>query len=272
MNFTSQYIAHHPDANGFINYDVEEHDVWGLLFNRQQKLLLNRACPEFLKGLDKLGLSAKGIPQLPDISRRLLQLTGWQVEPVAALIPARHFFELLAQRRFPAATFIRTQAELNYVKEPDIFHELFGHCPMLTNQIYADFIHDYALKVLSFPESDWPLLQRLFWFTVEFGLIQTAEGVRAYGGGILSSISETVYSVDDSRALRVLFDPVPVFRMPYRIDTLQPVYFVINSYQQLYDLGKINIADLLLQARSLGEYPPYFTVTANDPNVHIHAC
>ena len=162
--------------------------------------------------------------------------------------------------------------ELDYVKEPDIFHELFGHCPMLTVKVYADFVHNYALKVLSFPESDWPLLQRLFWFTVEFGLMNTSKGLRAYGGGILSSISETVYSVESNLAMRVIFDPVVAFRTPYRIDMLQPVYFVIDDYHKLYDFVTSNIGELIQQARSLGEYPPFFPVDADNPNIHIYAC
>jgi phenylalanine-4-hydroxylase len=272
MEFVSGYVSHQPDEHGLIQYSSEESRVWQILFERQTKLLPGRACSEFLKGLKKLKLSSDSIPQLPEISRCLMAATGWQVCPVPALISARSFFELLAERRFPAATFIRNEEELDYVKEPDIFHELFGHCPMLTNTIYADFIHDYARQVLSFPEADWPLLQRLFWFTVEFGLIRTPNGLRAYGGGILSSISETVYSVESDLAMRVLFDPVVAFRTPYRIDRLQPVYFVIDDYEQLYNFVKLNIRDLLQRARLLGEYPPFFPVDKNNPNIHIHAC
>lgn len=272
MEFVSRYIAHQPDEQGMIQYSTEEHRVWRILFERQCKLLAGRACNEFLKGLESLALTADSIPQLPYVSRRLDSLTGWQVVPVAALISAREFFELLAKRQFPAATFIRVEEELDYVKEPDIFHELFGHCPMLTDAVYADFVQDYAKKVLEFPEQDWALLQRLFWFTVEFGLIKTAQGIRAYGGGILSSISETVYSVESEIAMRVLFEPVAAFRMPYRIDMLQPVYFVIDEYQQLYYFVKSDIGKLIRRARELGEYPPFFPVSDNDPNIHIHAC
>ena len=272
MEFVSRYVSHQPNEQGIINYDAKEHDVWRILFERQQKLLPGRACDAFLLGLKSLELSADTIPQLPEVSQRLRAKTGWEVVPVPALISARAFFELLAAKSFPAATFIRTMDELDYVKEPDIFHELFGHCPMLTNPVYADFAHDYAQKVLSFPETDWPLLQRLFWYTVEFGLINNGKGLRAYGGGILSSISETVYSVESDLAMRVLFDPVAAFRMPYRIDMLQPVYFVINDYQQLYDFVASNIGALLARARSLGEYPPLFPVDENNPNIHIHAC
>lgn len=272
MTFISRYTAYQVDEQGFIEYSKQEHLVWKTLFERQMALLPGRAADTYLDGLKRLNLVADRIPQLPDVSFRLNALTGWQVTPVAALISAREFFELLSNRSFPAATFIRDIDELDYVTEPDIFHELFGHCPMLTNQVYADFIHDYAVYVLSRPESDWPLLQRLFWFTVEFGLIQTKDGLRIYGGGILSSISETVYSVESPLAIRALFNPLAVFRTPYRIDKLQPVYFVIESYSQLYDSVSIQLEQLIAHARHLGEYPPLFLVDENNPCIHIHAC
>lgn len=272
MEFHSNYIAHTPDAQGFINYSAAENKVWNVLFERQMNIVSGRACDEFLLGLESLNLTASAIPQLPVISARLKEQTGWQVAPVAALISAREFFELLAQRLFPAATFIRTLNELDYVKEPDIFHELFGHCPMLTNPVYAEFIYDYACTVLSFPEEDWPLLQRMFWFTVEFGLINSHKGLRAYGGGILSSISETAYSVESDIPLRARFEPIAVFRTPYRIDRLQPIYFIIEDYKTLYDFVLSDIAALLQRTRELGEFPPFFSVDPNNPNIHIRAC
>lgn len=272
MEFSSRYVAHIPDAEGYIAYSEEENKVWNILFERQVKLLPGRACDEFITGLNSLEITSLAIPQLPDLSKRLKAKTGWQVSPVAALISAREFFQLLAKRYFPVATFIRSEEELNYVKEPDVFHEIFGHCPMLTNQVYADFVCDYALKVLTFPESDWALLQRMFWFTVEFGLINSAKGLRAYGGGILSSINETVYSVESDIPLRIIYDPVAAFRMPYRIDKMQPVYFVINDYQVLYDFVLSNIGDLLARTRELGEFPPLFVVEPDNPSIHIRAC
>jgi phenylalanine-4-hydroxylase len=272
MEFVSKYKAHKPDAKGIIKYSAEENRVWELLFSRQEKLWPNRACDAYLDGLKTLNFTKKIIPQLPEVNRVLMDLTGWETAPVAALISAREFFELLAIRKFPAATFIRTEQELDYVQEPDIFHELVGHCPMLTNPIYADFIQDYAKCVLDFPENDWPLLQRLFWFTVEFGLIQTQAGLRIYGGGILSSINETVYSVESSLPQRMLFDPLVVFRTPYRIDQLQKVYFVINEYKDLYEFVKLNIHDILEQARTLGEFHPLFQVDKKNPAIHIRAC
>lgn len=272
MKFVSRYVSHQPNAQGFIDYSTEENHIWQQLYERQMAILTNRACDEFLQGLKILNLPSNRIPQLIDINSKLINLTGWQVQPVAALISAREFFELLAEKHFPAATFIRCQEELNYVKEPDIFHEIFGHCPMLTDSTYADFICTYARKVLTFPESQWPLLQRLFWFTVEFGLIKTKKGLRAYGGGILSSIEETAYSVESDIPMRVLFDPVAAFRTPYRIDMLQRIYFVIDNYQVLYDFVCHDLGNYMHKACELGEYPPFFEVDKNNPSIHIHAC
>jgi phenylalanine-4-hydroxylase len=272
MEFVSRYVAHVPDEQGHIAYSHEENEVWKTLFLRQKALLAGHASDAFIQGLASLPLSAEKIPQLPDVSEHLRAATGWEVSPVEALISARAFFELLAHKKFPAATFIRTTEELNYVTEPDIFHELFGHCPMLMDPIYADFIQAYAERVLTFPEADWPLLQRFFWFTVEFGLIQTKQGVKAYGGGILSSIGETPYSVDSHDAMRVLFDPIAIFRMPYRIDALQPVYFVIEDYKTLYNFVEDDWTAFIAHARALGEYSPYFAVDEGNPNIHILAC
>lgn len=272
MEFCSRYVAHKPDHQGFVQYSEEENAVWRILFERQMQLIPGRADEAFIKGLAALELKADAIPQLPDLSKKLKSLTNWEVAPVAAIIPAREFFELLAHRKFPAATFIRYRDELDYVTEPDIFHEVFGHCPLLTDPVYAHFLEDYAKKVLTFPESDWPLLQRLFWFTVEFGLIKSKDGLRIYGGGILSSIQETVYSVESDIPLRILFDPVVALRMPYRIDKPQATYFVIENYETLYNCILLDLEKLLARARELKELPPLFDVEPGNPNIHILMC
>ncbi len=272
MEFVSRYVSHIPDAAGSIEYSSEEHATWSLLYHRQRALLPGRASDEFLYGLDRLAMSAERIPQLAEVSRTLRIETGWEVAPVRALISARAFFELLAAKKFPAATFIRVREELDYVQEPDIFHELFGHCPMLTIPVYAEFLQKYAELVLSLPETDWRLMQRLFWFTVEFGLIHTPRGLRAYGGGILSSISEAAYSVESDIPMRVLFDPIVALRTPYRIDQLQRIFFVISAYEDLYTLVQADIHTLLQRARELGELPPSFSANPDNPNIHILAC
>lgn len=272
MEFKSRYKSHQPDEHGYINYSAEEHGTWALLYERQVKLLPGRACDEYMNGLDHLVFTQHAIPQLPDVNKRLKELSGWQVFPVPALISIREFFELLASKKFPVATFIRVREELDYIKEPDIFHELFGHCPMIANPMFADFLYKYACQFLQSPEEDWPLLGRLFWFTVEFGLITTPKGLRIYGGGILSSIGETPYCVESSVPLRALFSPVAVFRTPYRIDILQPIYFVIDSYQMLYELISSNTRNWIKQARELGEFPPFFPVEEGHPAVQINVC
>lgn len=272
MEFVSRYTAKTPDPLGFVEYDQAEHAVWKRLYERQMKIMPRHACREHINGLSMLNMTAEQIPQLPEMNERLFAATGWKVAPVQALISAEHFFSLLAQRIFPAATFIRTLEELDYVKEPDIFHELFGHCPMLTQPVFADFVQGYAKRVLASPSEDWALMQRLFWFTVEFGLIKTANGMRAYGGGILSSFEETQYCVDSDKPERLPFDILQMLRTPYRIDMLQPIYFVIENYEQLYDVIEADIASIIAQARKLGELPPKFHVDPDNPNIHILAC
>jgi phenylalanine-4-hydroxylase len=273
--FKSRYKAKKTDAKGYVSYTAEEDAVWEHLYARQIGQMPLYACEEHIKGLALLDLSNRQVPQLPDVSAKLQKATSWQVFPVEALISAEAFFQLLAARRFPAATFIRTTEEIDYVKEPDIFHELFGHCPLLTEPVFAEFVQQYAQKVLQIDQKDWPLLQRLFWFTVEFGLIKTADSsIRAYGGGILSSFTETKYCIEDPKPQRKSFDPLEILRTPYRIDQLQSTYFVINSYQELFDgVGDLNnLKALLAQAHKLGEYPPRFAIEPDNPSIHIHAC
>ena len=270
--FSSRYQAKIPDELGIVAYSDSENDVWRQLYERQQLIIKNRACQAFVDGLGQLQLINNKIPQLPVVNKLMKAATGWQVSPVAALITAEEFFNLLAKRNFPAATFIRVPQELNYVTEPDIFHELYGHCPMLMEPVFADFVSDFAKRVLSLDKKEWPLLQRLFWFTVEFGLIQTQQGLRIYGGGILSSIEETPYSVDSDKPVRKPFDVLDILRTPYRIDQLQSVYFVINSFDQLYQVVDDDLSSLLQQAHELGEHKPLFKVDPNNPSVHINAC
>lgn len=272
MDFKSQYESKKTDKNGYADYSKEENNVWKILYHRQLPLLTGRACKEHIDGLRLLGFSEQSIPQLPDVNKTLHALTGWGVHPVEALISHENFFTLLANRKFPAATFIRTMADLDYIKEPDIFHELFGHCPMLTEPEFADFVQRYAEKVLALDASLWPLMQRLFWFTVEFGLIKTEQGPRAYGGGILSSIGEIKYSIESDIPQRQLFNPVVVFRTPYRIDMMQPVYFMIDSYHALYEFIDGDFTSLIEKAKGLGEFPALFPIDKNNPNIHIFAC
>lgn len=252
------YVAHPVDENGYATYTAEENSVWHDLISRQLPIVQTRACKEYLHGLELLNLPHSRVPQCPDVSKVLQAETGWALEPVPALIPFHRFFELLANRKFPAATFIRRRDELDYLQEPDIFHEIFGHCPMLTNQACADFTHTYGKLGLAASPEDQVMLAKLYWFTIEFGLIKTAAGLRAYGGGILSSKSETIYCVESDVPQRKPFDVMEVLRTPYRIDIMQPVYFVIDSFDTLFHLIDMDLIKLIHEARRLGMYAPSY--------------
>ncbi len=258
MKSHTKYTAKEPDAQGFIAYTPEEDAVWKTLYARQIEVVQTRACAEYVEGLAKLRMPEDRVPQLAELSEALLPLTAWSVVAVPALISTDRFFSLLSQRQFPAATFIRTREELDYLQEPDIFHEFFGHCPLLTNPIYADFMQKYGEFALAAPKADREFLARLFWFTVEFGLIQTPSGLRCYGGGILSSKNETIYALESPIPQRKPFKLLEVLRTPYRIDLMQSIYFVIEGYNQLYALVNQDLSALIAEARSLGDFPPRF--------------
>jgi len=273
MKSQSKYQAKKPNAQGVIEYTASEDAVWSTLYARQMDIIQQRACTEFIEGLAKLNMPPDRVPQLFEISQVLMPLTGWSVVAVPALISTDHFFTLLSQRQFPAATFIRIPEELDYLSEPDIFHEFFGHCPMLTQPVYADFMQKYGEIALKAAEADRELLARLFWFTVEFGLIKTDAGIRCYGGGILSSKNETIYALESPVPQRKVFDAVDVLRTPYRIDIMQNIYYVINSYADLYELLNTDLSKTIQQARELGEFPPSFTTTGySDQNDEWVTC
>ena len=259
MNTTSkktEYVAKNVDANGIATYTDTEHQVWHELYKRQSAIVQHRACDEYLHGLKLLGLPADRIPQCNEVSNTLQAMTGWQIEPVPALISFDEFFNLLAHRRFPAATFIRSMEELDYLKEPDIFHEIFGHCPLLTNSAYADFTHAYGKLGLNATQDERVMLARLYWFTVEFGLINTSSGLRAYGGGILSSINETVYSLESDVPVRKPFDIKEALKTPYDIDKIQPIYFVLDTLDQLYELIHIDLIAVIHEVNDQHEQEP----------------
>jgi phenylalanine-4-hydroxylase len=246
------YVSKKPDSSGYIDYSTQENETWKILYQRQMKIVKNRACDEFLDGIDTLQMSAHSIPQLPEINHKLQQLTGWQVERVPALIGFERFFELLANRQFPAATFIRRREDLDYIQEPDIFHELFGHCPLLTNPAYADFSQHYGKLGLAANKTDRAMLARLYWFTIEFGLVNSKSGLKVYGGGILSSKQETRYALESGIPSRKPLEVLDVFRTHYRIDELQKNYFIIENLSDLHHLIELDLKALIQQARTLG--------------------
>ncbi|WP_417429628.1 phenylalanine 4-monooxygenase [Kiloniella sp.] len=252
----SIYESKIPDSNGLYHYSLTENEIWEDLINRQNDILEGRVCDEFIKGREILGLNSNRVPQLKEISNRLFDATRFGVESVPAVIPPKDFFAILANRRFPAATFIRLREDFDYIKEPDIFHEIYGHCPMLTNQSFADYVQEYGKLALSVEKKYmWPL-QRLFWFTVEFGLIKTDMGNRIYGAGLASSSGEAVYCMDSREPTIMEFDPLSIFRTNYRIDIYQPIYYVINSFEQLFDTIMSDLLPVIDHANQLGNINP----------------
>ncbi len=212
----------------------EEHAVWDTLFERQAKLLPGRASKAFLRGLEALRLSESGIPNFDDLSDRLMKLTGWQVVAVPGLVPDDVFFEHMANRRFVSGNFIRRADQLDYLQEPDVFHDVFGHVPMLADPVFADYLAAYGRGGLRALElGALPQLARLYWYTVEFGLVQEDEGLRIFGAGIVSSSAESVFALDDPSPHRIGFDLERVMRTEYRIDDFQQNYFVIPSFEEL---------------------------------------
>lgn len=258
MNATP-YVARKPDTNGVIHYSDEENAIWHTLIERQLACVEGRACDEYVAGLARLALPHDRIPQLDDINRVLNPATGWQVGRVPALISFDRFFELLASRRFPVATFIRSRQELDYLQEPDIFHELFGHCALLTNPAFARFTHIYGQLGRDASPQERGFLARLYWFTVEFGLLNTPNGRRIYGGGILSSPGETRHVFESDVPEFRPFHILDVLRTPYRIDIMQPIYYVLDSIEDLFAIAEMDIMAEVKKARSLGLFAPTFT-------------
>lgn len=251
----SHYVSKLPDENGKIDWSEAENQTWKTLYHRQVEIVKDRACDEYIEGIELLTMPSNHVPQLTELTEAFKHTTNWSVVPVPAMITPEQFFELLANKKFPAATFIRTPEDLDYLQEPDIFHEFFGHCPMITHQSFADFMQAYGKLALVSCKENRKLLARLFWFTVEFGLIKTDSGVRCYGGGILSSKDETVYSVESDIPQRKPFDLIEVLRTPYRVDQIQGVYYVIESFDQLFNVLNQDIDSAIKEAHSLGELP-----------------
>ena len=217
------------------NYGTDEHGVWDDLYARQMDILPGRAATAFLAGTQKLALGRGGVPEFARLSHELGALTGWSVVPVPMLIPDHVFFWHLANRRFPAGNFIRIRETFDYIEEPDVFHDVFGHVPMLADPVYADYMQEYGRagwKAMRYNRLK--SLGALYWYTVEFGLIMERDGLRAYGAGILSGPTEAVYAVEAASPNRIMLNVDRVMRTDYVIDDLQPTYFVIESFEDLY--------------------------------------
>ena len=245
-------------------YTPQEHATWKTLFERQTRLLVGRACDEFVEGMQQLPMRADEIPDFRRLSDILMQHTGWQIVAVPGLVPDEVFFDHLANRRFPSGRFIRKPEELDYLEEPDVFHDVFGHVPMLMNPAIADYIQAYGVgglraKKLGVLEK----LARVYWYTVEFGLIHQKDGLRLYGAGIASSRTESVFSLDDASPNRIGFDLARVMQTHYRIDDFQESYFVIDNLEQLLDLNRIDFEPLYTRLQGQPEHQPG-TVLASD--------
>jgi phenylalanine-4-hydroxylase len=258
--------ARHPDGaapdwtipQDWHRYTPAEHAMWDRLFERQARLLPGRVAPEFIDGLDVLRMSKPGIPDFAELSDRLMRATGWQVVAVPGLIPDDVFFDHLANRRFVSGNFIRTPEQCDYLQEPDIFHDVFGHVPLLANPVFADYMQAYGqggqraagLGVIA-------NLSRLYWYTVEFGLIRNGDDLNIYGAGIVSSYGETRFALDDPSPNRLGFDLTRVMRTKYRIDDYQQTYFVIDSFE-----------DLLRQTLDT-DFGPVYAALAGQPDIEI---
>ena len=242
---------------GWEHYSAQEHATWKTLFERQTKLLPGRACDAFVQGMRALPIGAEQIPDFRRMSEVLMQRTGWQVVAVPGLVPDEVFFGHLANRRFPAGQFIRKPHELDYLEEPDVFHDVFGHVPMLMNPAIADYIQAYGeggLRAQRLGQLD--KLARVYWYTVEFGLVMQPEGLRIYGAGIASSYTESVFALDDPSPNRIRFDLQRVMRTRYRIDDFQESYFVIDKLDDLLELARIDFAPLYDQIQDKPDYEP----------------
>ncbi|MBB3523227.1 phenylalanine 4-monooxygenase [Rhizobium redzepovicii] len=263
MTKESSYTAKLPGPDGLYDYTPEEDAIWGELYRRQMKMLADTACREYLDGVTLLGLKPEKVPQLLDVNRRLNETTGFGVEGVPALIPPSRFYELLSQGKFPLATFLRRREHIDYIEEPDLFHEVFGHCPLLTNQSYANFVRHFGETAVRLGKGySWHLF-RIFWFTVEFGLINTPQGRRCFGAGIVSSPSEAKAATEGTTCEFRPFDLLSVLRTPYRIDILQPIYYVIDSFADLEAIVEQDIEGTILKAKSLGDFAPAFEAKAS---------
>ena len=261
--------AQEPRADGTIeqaweSYTTEEHGRWRALFARQAALLQKRATPEFLAGLSKLGVAADGIPDFRRLNDVFDQTTGWRIVAVPGLVPDDVFFEHLANRRFVATCFIRSPAQMDYIAEPDVFHDIYGHVPMLVHPVFADYMQAYgrgglkALRLGSLPQ-----LARLYWYTVEFGLIRCPDGLRIYGSGIVSSKTESIYCLEDPRPNRIAFDLKRIMRTDYQIDRFQDTYFVIDNFEQLFEATRPDFTPIYRELAALPDIAPDATVAGD---------
>ncbi len=237
VNLRGDYSAAGADyvvEQRWSDYTAADHELWGRLLDRQFQLIQRYGAPQVLAGFEALHLDRR-IPRFDEATRVLRAASGWRIVAVPGLIPEQHFFAHLAQRQFPVTVWLRKPAEIDYLSEPDVFHDFFGHVPLLCDPVFADFMQAYGVAgAKAAAEGGLKMLARLYWYCVEFGLIKTDTALRAYGAGILSSAGETLFSVEDPRPHRIAFDLERVMRTDYLIDAYQKTYFVVESFEQLF--------------------------------------
>ncbi len=271
MNAVPQRVEHQMTDKGYVpvyttavveqpwdQYTETDHRVWATLFERQQTILVGRASDEFLRTQQAMGMSAGRIPKFDDLNRMLRAATGWELIGVEGLLPELTFFEHLANRRFPVTWWIRKPEQLDYLAEPDLFHDLFGHVPLLMNPVFADYMQAYGaggVKAHGIGQDALVNLTRLYWYTVEFGLIREAGGLRIYGAGILSSKGESIHCLESAAPNRIGFDMERIMRTRYRIDTYQKTYFVIDSYEQLMDATRPDFTPIYARLGAQDSFP-----------------
>jgi len=240
------------------SYSATDHATWATLFARQHAMLPNRASKTFLENLRRMDMSADGIPKFEDLNAVLRKTTGWELVGVEGLLPELTFFDHLANRRFPVTWWIRKPEQLDYLSEPDLFHDLFGHVPLLMEPVFADYMQAYGrggVKAHAVGSDALANLTRLYWYTVEFGLIREPEGLRIYGSGIVSSKGESIHCLDSAAPNRIGFDLRRIMRTRYRIDTYQKTYFVIDSYEQLMDATRPDFLPIYAELASIDSIP-----------------
>lgn len=257
MAKTSAYVAKRPDSEGQIHYTDDENAVWRDLYAQQAPDVARHMARPYLDGLARLDLPRDRVPQAGEISAVIAPLTGWRVEPVPALIPFGRFFALLADRAFPAASFIRSREDFDYIKEPDIFHEIFGHTPLLTDPRFAAFSQAIGAAGLRAQPSDYAWIIRLYWFTIEFGLTRETGALKALGSGLASSPTELPWSLSDGPERRE-FDVIDILRTPYRIDIHQPLYYVLDDIDTLFAAAERDLLADVRKAQSLGLFAPLY--------------
>ena len=240
------------------DYSATDHDVWRQLYERQRTLLVGRAADEFLRAQDAMGMTERQIPKFAELNKVLQAATGWTLMGVEGLLPELDFFDHLANRRFPVSWWIRRQDQLDYIEEPDLFHDLFGHVPLLMIPAFADYMQAYGkggVKAHGFGPEALANLTRLYWYTVEFGLIRQHDGLRIYGSGIVSSKGESIHSLDSEAPNRIGFDLERIMRTRYRIDSYQKTYFVIDSFEQLMDATRPDFTPIYARLASQDSIP-----------------